>query len=132
MDNSSNVTDLTNKVDTIQLNELDISEICNNPFLKDLGDIMSKEQFTSFFDKHFSSIEDTKVAIIYMKLYREIQLKYELTHSDKLDKITSLYLIQYIMSSKDLRPKAINTISNTILNSNSNCKSNSSFPAISP
>ena len=42
-----------------------------------------------------------------MKLYKEIQDKYQETHEEKIDKITCLCLIKYIMNSPHLRPKVI-------------------------
>ena len=45
----------------------EVKEIVNNPFLQDLATIMDNDVFSSFFDKHFSNIEDTKASLVYMK-----------------------------------------------------------------
>jgi len=90
----------------------EVQEVLANPFLQDLGEIMSDDKFSAFFEKHFSTIDDTKVSLVYMKLYKEIQDKYHETHEGKIDKITCLCLIKYIMNSPQLRPKVIDAAVN--------------------
>ena len=98
--------------DTIVRVNSEIEEIMNNSFLQDLAHIMDDDKFSDFFDKHFSNIEDTKATLIYMKLYKEIQNKYQETHGGKIDKLTSLCFIKYIMDSPNLRPMVINAAAN--------------------
>ena len=90
----------------------EVKEVVNNPFLQDLATIMDNDVFSSFFDKHFSNIEDTKASLVYMKLYKEIQNKYQETHKGKIDKLTCLCFIKYIMDSPELRPMVINAAAN--------------------
>tara|TARA_B100000424_G_scaffold66372_1_gene48986 strand:+ start:14602 stop:14982 length:381 start_codon:yes stop_codon:yes gene_type:complete len=88
--------------------ENEVLDIMNNPFLNALGNIMSDNKFSEFFEKNFSTLDDTKTTLIYMKLYKEIQDKHFEMHGKSIDKITCLQLIKYIMSSSELRPKVIN------------------------
>ena len=97
---------------SIILVDSEVESIMNNSFLQDLAHIMDDDKFSKFFDKHFSNIEDTKATLIYMKLYKEIQNKYQETHSGKIDKLTSLCFIKYIMDSPELRPIVINAAAN--------------------
>ena len=97
---------------SIVLVNSEVEAIMNNNFLQDLAHIMDDDKFSDFFDKHFSNIEDTKATLIYMKLYKEIQNKYQETHKGKIDKLTSLCFIKYIMDSTELRPMVINAAAN--------------------
>ena len=51
--------------------------LLNNPFFTDLAEIMNNKTFSNFFDKYFKDKEEIQTTLLYIKLYREIQLKYK-------------------------------------------------------
>ena len=91
-------------------NNSELESILNNSFLNELGDLMSNDKFSNFFDKHLNNIDDTNVTLIYMKLYKEIQEKYKDIHDKKIDKLSCLHLIKFIMDSPHFRPQIVQSI----------------------
>ena len=117
MDNSNSIithsNSLSNFSDESQLleNQEAFQTLINNSFFTDLAEIMDNKEFTSFFDKHFNDKEEMKTTLLYMKLYREIQLKYKDKKSIDIDKMTTLYVINVIMNTPTLRRTVIKSMS---------------------
>ena len=86
--------------------------LLNNPFYNDLGKIMENPEFKSFFDKYFSDKHEIKSTVLYMKLYREIQIKYKDKMGEEIDRLTTIYFINCIMTDSNLRRTVVGAISN--------------------
>ena len=80
----------------------------NNEFMKDLSNIMENKEFNSFFNKYFKTNTDTKVSLIYMKLYNEF--KNRVIQGEILDKRINTFIIWKIMTDRNMRPFVINKI----------------------
>jgi hypothetical protein len=80
----------------------------NNEFMKDLSNIMENNEFNSFFNKYFKTNTDTKVSLIYMKLYNEFKKRG--IQGEKLDKRINTFIIWKIMTDRKMRPFVINNI----------------------
>ncbi|MAP67583.1 MAG: hypothetical protein CMF80_07795 [Candidatus Marinimicrobia bacterium] len=86
------------------------AELLNNSFYNDLGEIMEDPKYTNFFDKYFSTTLDIQSTLFYMKLYRELQIKYKDRKGIDLDKMTNIAVINYIMNLPDLRRSVMKAI----------------------
>jgi len=85
--------------------------LLNNPFFTDLAEIMQDKKFTNFFDKYFKDTEEIQTTLLYMKLYREIQLKYKEKKKEEIESLTTLYVMNVIMNTPELRKKVILSVS---------------------
>ncbi len=85
--------------------------LLNNPFYNDLGKIMENPEFKAFFDKYFNDTLEIKSTMLYMKLYREIQIKYKDKMGEDIDRITTIHFINCIMSDPNLRKTVVTAIS---------------------
>ena len=86
--------------------------LLNNPFYNDLGKIMENPEFKAFFDKYFSDKHEIKSTVLYMKLYREIQIKYKDKMGEEIDRLTTIHFINCIMTDPSLRRTVVGAISN--------------------
>ena len=86
------------------------AELLNNSFYNDLGEIMEDPKYTNFFDKYFSTTLDIQSTLFYMKLYRELQIKYKDRKGIEPDKMTNIAVINYIMNLPDLRRSVMKAI----------------------
>ena len=84
--------------------------LLNNPFYNDLGKLMENSEFKIFFDKYFSNRQDIRSTVLYMKLYREIQIKYKAKKGKDIDRIATLHFINYIMNDPSLRRTVVGAI----------------------
>jgi len=80
----------------------------NNQFMKDLSEIMEDPKFNAFFNKWMKTNTETKISVIYMKLYNEFEKKG--INGEKLDKRINAFIIWKIMTDRNMRPFAINKI----------------------
>ena len=85
--------------------------LLNNPFFTDLAEIMQDKKITNFFDKYFKDKEEIQTTLLYMKLYREIQLKYKEKKKEEIESITTLYIMNVIMNTPKLRKSVILSVS---------------------
>ena len=85
--------------------------LLNNPFFTDLAEIMNNKTFSNFFDKYFKDKEEIQTTLLYMKLYREIQLKYKEKKKEEIESLTTLYIINVIMNTPSLRKSVISSVS---------------------
>ena len=86
------------------------AELLNNSFYNDLGEIMEDPKYTKFFDKYFSTKLDIQSTLFYMKLYRELQIKYKDRKGIDLNKMTNIAVINYIMNLPELRSSVMKAI----------------------
>ena len=65
----------------------------------------------AIFDKYFKDKEEIQTTLLYMKLYREIQIKYKEKRKEEIENITTLYVINVIMNTPELRRNVIKSMS---------------------
>ena len=70
----------------------------NNNY-RNIVNVMEHPEFREFFDTHFSTWEDTKLMLMFMKLYKDI----EQTSPVELNGYQKLSIIDTIMKDRDLR-----------------------------
>lgn len=79
-------------------------------FYKDLSELMEDDKFSSFFDKYFKTMNDTKVTLVYMNLYKEFKNKYKEIEDKELDRRINIFLIWKMMKDKDINKFALHTV----------------------
>jgi hypothetical protein len=79
-----------------------------NMFFKDLSEIMSDKKVTRFFDKYFKNTDSIKTTVIYMKLFRLFQDKYNKISDDELSNYVNIYILHKAMTTDSIRSKLIN------------------------
>tara|TARA_A100001015_G_scaffold310721_1_gene412635 strand:+ start:371 stop:781 length:411 start_codon:yes stop_codon:yes gene_type:complete len=89
-----------------------------NEFFKDLSTIMENKVFSSFFKKYFKDTLETKITIVYMKLYQEFKEKWKGLDDSELDARINTYLIWKIMRNKKTNKFAIRAIKEKLDNPN--------------
>ena len=100
---------LVNQTTSYQIRE-GTRKLEENEFFQDLTTLMENPTFIRFFEKHMSNWMEVKSSVIYMKLYKEFQDKYNEVNGEKLDKSIIVFLLCQIMRDKQLRPFSIKTI----------------------
>ena len=81
--------------------------LLNNSFFTDLAELMEDKKVANFFDKYLNNKQELKTTMLYMKLYREIQIKYNSKNHKEIDKMATLYIINVIMNTPKLRNSVI-------------------------
>ena len=72
-----------------------------NTNYRNITNVMENPEFREFFDIHFSTLDNTKVILMFMKLYKDI----ENSSSVELNGYQKLSLVDMIMKDRDLRRK---------------------------
>ena len=78
-----------------------------NDFFNDLAEIMQDEKFSKFYDKYFKTMTEIKTTVVYMKLFRAFQEKYNKLSEKELSKYVNVYLLHHVMTNSELRKKLI-------------------------
>ena len=81
-----------------------------NEFFRDLSELMENEKFSIFFEKYFKNMSESKITLVYMKLYNEMKTKYKEINDEELDKRINVYLMWKIMSNRHLNKFTLHTI----------------------
>ena len=98
------------KNDSFDLKEKGDDILKNHTFFKDLSELMEDEKFSNFFDKYFTDMNEIKVSLVYMKLYKEFKEKWmELTETE-LDKRINIYLMWKMMKDRESNKFALHTV----------------------
>lgn len=87
-----------------------------NEFFRDLSELMENEKFSKFFDKYFKNMTESKITLVYMKLYNEMKTRYKEINDEELDKRINVYLMWKIMSDRHLNKFTLHTILNNLEN----------------
>jgi len=87
-----------------------------NEFFRDLSELMENEKFSIFFDKYFKNMTESKITLVYMKLYNEMKTRYKEINHEELDKRINVYLMWKIMSDRHLNKFTLHTILNNLEN----------------
>lgn len=106
-----------NKDDIVKKGE----EILNkHNFFKDLSELMENEKFCIFFDKYFTDMNESKITLVYMKLYKEFKERWADLKKEELDKRINIFLLWKLMRDKDINNFVLHTIINKMENKNKN------------
>jgi len=83
-----------------------------NPFFKDLDDVMSQPEFRTFYNKYFHDISDMKTVLMYMKLYEELQREYrDQTCNEYVEKEMLAYMMKEFITNKTSRHMIVHKFS---------------------
>jgi hypothetical protein len=79
-------------------------------FYKDLSELMENEKFSNFFDKYFKTMTETKITVVYMKLYKEFKDKYKEINNEDLDRRINIFLIWKMMKDRNINKFVLHTV----------------------
>jgi hypothetical protein len=82
----------------------------NHNFYKDLSELMENEKFSNFFEKYFKTMTETKITVVYMKLYKEFKDKYKEINDEDLDRRINIFLIWKMMKDRDINKFVLHTV----------------------
>jgi len=116
---------ITNNQDT-ELLEKGQSILNNHEFFNDLSELMEDAKFNTFFEKYFTDMNEIKVTLTYMKLYKEFKNKWRTLTDTELDKRINIYLMWKMMKNPTTNRLALHTV----LKHFENPKSNNIFNGI--
>ena len=109
----------TNNQDT-ELLEKGQSILNNHEFFNDLSELMEDAKFNAFFEKYFTDMNEIKVTLTYMKLYKEFKNKWRTLTDTELDKRINIYLMWKMMKNPTTNRLALHTVLKHFENPNSN------------
>ena len=109
----------TNNQDT-ELLEKGQSILNNHEFFNDLSELMEDAKFNAFFEKYFTDMNEIKVTLTYMKLYKEFKNKWKTLTDTELDKRINIYLMWKMMKNPTTNRLALHTVLKHFENPNSN------------
>jgi len=109
MQSDADLVLLNNNKNTINKMEQEGEKLVeNNKFFKDLATIMKNSDVKMFFDKYFTDMNSIKSTVIYMKVFRLLEKKYESLSEKELSEYVNVYLLHRAMTTDHLRTKLIN------------------------
>ena len=79
-------------------------------FYRDLSEIMEDKKFVNFFNKYFTSMTETKITLVYMKLYNEFKNKWKELTDTELDKKINVFLLWKMMKDRNMNKFALHTV----------------------
>ena len=92
----------------------------NHEFLSDLAEVMEDEKCAKFFKKYFTSTSESKISLVYIKLYDEFKKKWKELTDKELDKRVNIYLLWKMMKNSNTNRLALHTVLNHMENPNKN------------
>ena len=110
---------ITNNQDT-ELLEKGQSILNNHEFFNDLSELMEDTKFNAFFEKYFTDMNEIKVTLTYMKLYKEFKNKWRTLTDTELDKRINIYLMWKMMKNPTTNRLALHTVLKHFENPKSN------------
>lgn len=92
----------------------------NHEFLSDLAEVMEDEKCVKFFQKYFTSTSESKISLVYIKLYDEFKKKWKELTDKELDKRVNTYLLWKMMKNSNTNRLALHTVLNHMENPSKN------------
>ena len=86
--------------------------LSENSFFNDLDNIMNNIEFRNFYDKYFKDFTDTKIVLLYMKLYETLQIEYKEKNGCDIEKEVLVYIMKELMSDNISRTNIIEAFNN--------------------
>ena len=77
---------------------------------------MENEKFSNFFDKYFKTMTETKITVVYMKLYKEFKDKYKEINNEDLDRSINIFLIWKMMKDRNINKFVLHTVIKNLKN----------------
>ena len=71
---------------------------------------MEDKKFVNFFNKYFTSMTETKITLVYMKLYNEFKNKWKELTDTELDKKINVFLLWKMMKDRNMNKFALHTV----------------------
>lgn len=105
--NNNNIVKKNNSFDLKEQGDVILN---NHEFYKDLSDLMEDEKFSNFFDKYFTDMNEIKISIVYMKIYKEFKTKWRELTDTELDKRINIYLMWKMMKDSESNKFALHTV----------------------
>jgi len=90
----------------------------NHDFFRDLSELMEDDKFSNFFDKYFTTMSETKITIVYMKLYQTFKEKWKEMNNEDLDKRINVFLLWKMMRDRQINRFALHTVLNNMEHTN--------------
>lgn len=104
------------KTDSFEIREKGEEILKTHEFFKDLSEIMEDEKCSTFFKKYFTTMSESKISIVYMKLYQEFKTKWKELTDTELDKRINTYLLWKMMRDGETNRFALHTVLNHMEN----------------
>jgi hypothetical protein len=79
-------------------------------FYNELSELMENEKFSNFFKKYFTNMTETKITVVYMKLYQEFKNKWREMNDDDLDKRINIFLLWNMMHNQTVNKFTLHTV----------------------
>tara|TARA_B100000674_G_C37844094_1_gene916746 strand:- start:335 stop:751 length:417 start_codon:yes stop_codon:yes gene_type:complete len=98
------------KSESFEIREKGEAILENHDFFRDLSEIMEDKKCAKFFKKYFSSLSESKISIVYMKLYEEFKNKWKQLTDTELDKRINIYLLWKMMRDSEANKFALHTV----------------------
>ena len=89
-----------------------------NNFFNDLENIMNNNEFRIFYDKYFKDFTDTKIVLLYMKLYETLQIEYKEKNGCEIEKEVLAYIMKELMTDNTSRKNIVEAFNNYTENKN--------------
>ena len=86
-------------------NTSDVEE--NNIFFNDLIDIMTNEEFKTFYNKYFTDWNDIQAMVFFMKLYSTIDYEFTRQFNKQIDKSEMQIVLSNVMNNSNTRKIAL-------------------------
>jgi hypothetical protein len=94
--------------------------LSENSFFNDLDNIMNNNEFRNFYDKYFNDFSDTKVVLLYMKLYETLQIEYREKNGCDVEKEVLAYIMKELMTDNISRKNIFDAFNDYTENKNKN------------
>ena len=94
--------------------------LSENSFFNDLNNIMNNNEFRNFYDKYFNDFSDTKVVLLYMKLYETLQIEYREKNGCDVEKEVLAYIMKELMTDNISRKNIFDAFNDYTENNNKN------------
>ena len=98
------------KNDSFEIREKGKEILETHEFFSDLAEIMEDEKCAGFFKKYFTTMSESKISIVYIKLYSEFKNKWKELTDTELDKRVNIYLLWKMMKDRETNRYALHTV----------------------
>jgi len=116
MDNNTEII----RKESFEIKETGEKILDTHDFFHDLSELMEDEKCSSFFNKYFTTMSETKITVVYMKLYQEFKAKWRELNNEELDKRVNIYLLWTMMKDRNINKFALHTVLDHLENPKNN------------
>jgi hypothetical protein len=106
------------KNDSFEILDQGEKVLSSHDFYRDLSEIMEDEKFSNFFDKYFTSMNEIKISVVYMKLYQEFKKTWKKMTDNELDKRINTFLLWKLMKDREINRFTLHTVMKHLENPN--------------